>query len=178
MSQNTTPLLERERREAQERLAARHNGEDKKAYRSAWVVEKLRTRLPPEHVRLAEKLADIQAQIEGMAKSGCERVDGSNATETAQVARLDAARAMAGYEAAALTRWSKSAVLALRGIVEGDSFTDLAVRVGLSTKSNHSVVLLVQVTLTVLQQYDDENLRAAQPNVLLTPPASFGYTFA
>ena len=154
----TTALLRHIHEQDQQALAERHNGTGTRKYTSQWAIESLKTRLPPEHVRLAHKLVEAQATAEGVRISNGERVDCGNGAEVGLHARLDAQREIAGYEQAALTRGSPQALLCARGIAEIDTFEQLRRRVGLPRGSNRTLTALVQVTLIVLAAYDEDRI--------------------
>lgn len=142
----------------QQDLADRYNGETVRLYRSQWAVESLRARLPPEHVRLAHKLAEAQATAEGVRITNGERVDCGNGAEVGLHARLDAQREIANYEQAALTRGTPQALLCCRGVAQLDTFEQLRRRVGLPRGSNRTLVALVQVTMLVLEAYENDRI--------------------
>lgn len=152
----TTKLLRQVRHQDQEALAARHNGEHRRAYRSRWVIDMLRSRLPPEHVSLAQWLAAQQAIAEGLKPLDYERVDqASNAAEGSLIARMDAQRTLYGYEAAIGSRLKRAGILCFRAIVQGDTLAETIRRCGYAAGSDRSVRQLVQVTMINAQEYDD-----------------------
>lgn len=152
----TTKLLEQIRADDQAELAAKHNGEGKRVYRSQWAIDAVNKRIPPEHYRLAQFVSDMQAFIEGVGSAPCERVDCGNRVEARQLSKIDAQRKLFAYEQAVLTRWDGQAVLCLRGIAQGDSMRQMIRRVKLGAHDKELCVELIQATLMVLQQYRDD----------------------
>lgn len=153
----STATLRQIERQDQAELAARHNGENRRVYRSRWVIDTLANRLPTEHVHLARRIHALQAVSEGRKPQDYDRVDGAgNGTETALLSRIDAASKIAGYEGAVFaTPLRRGGVLCLRAIAEGDTFSDTIRRCGYAAGSDRSVRELVQLTMFAAQDYED-----------------------
>lgn len=151
----STKLLRLVSEQDQAELAARHNKE-RRAYETRWVIERMKTNLPPEHVVLARKLRDIAAKAAGIRLASAERVDQGNASEAGLLSRLDAGRAMAGYEGAVRARLDAGGVTCLRCIVEENTMAETLAACGYRAKSWQSIRQLVQLTMMAAQDYADE----------------------
>lgn len=127
-----------------------------------WVIDTLRKRLAPEHVSLAERLMALQSTSEGRKPQNYERVDFGNGAETALNARIDAARAIAGFEGAVFARLGRGGVLCLRSIAEGDALAETIRKCGYAAGSDRSVRELVQITMLTAEEYDDACRDSAQ----------------
>lgn len=154
----STKLLTLVREQDQAELAARHNAHVRELRQPGrrWVIETMRKRLPPEHVTLAYNLEALQAQSEGRKPADAERVDGAgNGAETSMIARLDAARAIAGYEQAISRTLRRSGVLCFRAILSGATLGETMTLCGYASGSDVSVRRLIQLTMMAAQDYDD-----------------------
>lgn len=126
-------------------------------HKSAWVIDKLRDRLPPEHVALARYLFSRQAVAEGCKPQDYDRVDrAGNSAEAALLSRLDAQRELTGYERAVYVNLQRGGALCFRAIVEGDTLAETLRRCGYAAGSDRSVRELVQ--LVMLSASDHEEL--------------------
>lgn len=149
-------ILERDR---QARWAEREEQGAQARRRSQWVICTLSDYLPPEHVTLAQRLAYLQGMIEGCRMVN-DRVDyGGNSIDAQMARRLDAMRAFAGLEAAALNRVGSDGRACMRAIAEGEHATDTARRCGIPPDSRGRLVRLVQMTLIALFEYEEENAK-------------------
>jgi len=154
----TTKLLTLVREQDQAELAARYNAHVHEFRQPGrrWVIETMRKRLPPEHVSLAYDLEALQAQSEGRKPADAERVDGcGNGAETSMIARLDAARKIAGYEAAIGNRLRRGGVLCFRAIVTSATLGETMSMCGYASGSDVSIRRLIQLTMIAAQEYAD-----------------------
>ena len=156
----TTKLLRQIQEQDQAELAAKYNGETRRR-RSEWVIDRMRTSLPPHHIALANRLLDLQATAEGIAPSGREAIDGGgNSREVQMHHRCDAQRALHGFEAAIRTRLGANGARCFWAIVWGNSFAETG-RACLYASGSHGMVRkLVQLVMLAAEEYDD--LNAAQ----------------
>lgn len=141
----------------------------KRHYAAVWCVDTMRRFLPDHHVDLAKRLQAMQQGLHtGQSIQHMERVDGGKgASERDErlLQRGEDIRTLYGFEAAARTRVGRDAELCFRGIVEGDSQKELALRVGYPPGSVRSLRRLVQITLDALSAYEEENdAQAARSN--------------
>lgn len=138
-------------RQAQWRERAEQGG--KRLYRSRWLIHTLRDYLPPEHVGLAERLATLQAMVDG-ARIISQRVDhGGNRAEANMVRQIDAARELAGLEQAASVRAGVGARQCFWAIAESDNLESMMARCALPRGSRGRAIKLVQLTLIALDEY-------------------------
>lgn len=151
----TTKLLHTIREQDQAELAARYNGETRRR-RSDWVIDVMRKKLPPDHVALANRLMDLHAQSEGIAPAGYESVDGGgNNREGAMAHRMDALRALHGFEAAVRARLGANGSRAFWAIAWGSSMAE-TIRATRYARGSHGMVTkLIQLTMMAAQDYDD-----------------------
>lgn len=141
--------------EAQWRQRA-EQGAQPRAHKSAWVIDKMRDRLPPEHVSLARYLAQRQAIAEGITPQDYQRVDrGGNSAEGALLSRLDAQRELAGFEGAAFANLRNGGRLCFWAIVQGDTLAETIRRCGYASGSDRSVRELIQLVMLTLSDYDE-----------------------
>lgn len=153
----TTALLRQIEAQDQAELAEKHNTRGKpRGPVSHWVIDKMRHRLPPHHVGLANRLMDLAATAGGIKPSGLETVDGGgNGQEGAMRHRCDALRALHGYEAAIRSRLDQRGARCFWAIVHGASTPEVHEACGYARGSNAMVVKLVQLVLMAAQDYDD-----------------------
>lgn len=141
-------------RQARWKLRAEQGAE--RPRKSTWVITSLQSYLPPDQVGLAQRLAYLQATIEGCRVMDA-KVDGlGNKAEIAMAARMDALQELTGYEAAARARVGSDAALCVRAIAESENMTVTARRCGYPVGSHRSLRRLVQLTLEALSAYRDE----------------------
>lgn len=129
---------------------------DGKRRRSRWVIDTLHDRLPPEHVLLARQLFALQALVEGVKPVSDARVDCmGNAVEIALTGRLDAQRAIAGFEGSVFRTLARGGVLCLRSICAGDTLADTIRSCGYAAGSDRRTCELVQLTMLQASDYDE-----------------------
>lgn len=146
-------ILEADR---QARWRLRHEQGTDKPRKSKWIITTLQRYLPPEHVALCQRLAALQAVVEG-CRDLAERVDGAGNGVEAQMARqVDALQALYGYEAAARTRFCAQAAKVVMCIAASDSLERTMRVVGYPRGSSVQFRELVQLTLIHLQEYEDD----------------------
>jgi hypothetical protein len=151
----STKLLHQIREQDQAELAARYNGENRRR-RSDWVIDVMRTKLPPDQIALANRIMDLQAKAEGIAPTGYESVDGiGNNREGAMAHRVDAQRALNGFDAAVRSRLGANGSRAFWAIAWGHSLAETIRATGYERGSHGMVTKLVQLTMMALQDYDD-----------------------
>ena len=158
----STKLLRQIQAQDQEELAARYNGETRRR-RSEWVIDRLRTQLPPDHIALANRLMDLQATAEGIATMRGETIDGGgNGREIAMHHRCDAQQALNGFDAAIRSRLGSNGSRCLWAIVWGHSLAETITACSYATGSHGMVKRLVQLTMLAAQEYDDANAAQRQ----------------
>lgn len=141
-------------RQARWKLRAEQGAD--KPRKSTWVITSLQSYLPPEHVSLAQRLAYLQATIEGCRIMDA-KVDGvGNRAEIAMASRVDAVSELNGLEAAARARVGTDGAACVRAIAESENMSDTARRCGYPVGSHRSLRRLVQITMLALQEYRDE----------------------
>ncbi len=153
----TTKTLRQIAEQDQAELAERHNGTARREYQTDWVIYRMRKYLPPEHIALANRLAGIAAQAEGLAPQDYERVDGAgNGAETGMLSRLDAGRALTGFKGAVHARLGQGGAICVQAIYEERTLAQTIRLCGYAAGSDRSVRQLVQLTMMAAQDYDDE----------------------
>lgn len=152
----TTKLLQQVREQDQAALAEKHNGTDRKVYRSDWVIVRMRTALPPHHIALANRLMDLNATAQGLSVIGHERIDGRNGPEGALAARIDAQWALTGYEARIGSTLRERGRRCFWSICEGRSTAEALRACGYAPGSDRALREMVQLVLINAQDYDDE----------------------
>lgn len=151
----STKLLNTIREQDQAAMAAAYNGENKRR-RSDWVIDVMRKKLPPDHVALANRLMDLHAQSVGIAPTGYESVDGiGNNREGAMAHRMDALRALNGFEAAVRSRLGANGSRAFWAIAWGSSMAETIRATNYARGSHGMVTKLIQLTMMAAQDYDD-----------------------
>lgn len=149
----TTKLLRQVAEQDQAELAARHN-QERRFYRSHWIIDRMRDYLAPEHITTAYDVRDLAARSRGIKLAPRERIDAGNGAEIALLSRLDAGRKLAGYHGAVTARLGASKCL--YAIEEEYTLAETVRICGYAAGSHRSIRQLVQLTMMAAQDYADE----------------------
>jgi len=154
-------ILERDR---QERWRERQEqGGDKRKYSGSWLVTTWKNYLSLDQISVANRLAMLQALVEGCRITGVKVDSGGNKAEIAMGIHLDATTELNGYEAAARSMVGSDAAALVWAIAEVRNVEDAARQCGYPPGSNRTLKRLVQITLEALHTYREENERQANP---------------